>query len=1011
MQSIHAVVLDRISNNYLNTYWMETGFNAVSTRSWVSVTTHKSSFSTPIVLASLPDYGNQAATGNNFPVAVRVRNVVVTSGVTSFDYKLYVPNDTFCLTTWASPTHVPATQVSWMVVEKGAYYLSTTAGATTGVHFVVLSGSINRPSTDVASDFFAFSYPMGCGSSTTQCTFPSSVNKDELAAIAQIQTLNNDFFMFARTKSLSRSTITLALCVHDTTTPSYYIVNTFETIGMLVVTGNVQFVCTEGLSFETFRQVNVTYLPFQKVLAKTYVQVPGVYGMLLTYVSLTDSTNARTYSTTTTSFYIVTQEDQCYDEQQVHETKEDVGAFALGATTSAPEGTCFMDYNAPPTMSPTPTPTVVPSLAPSPTPTRTPTFSPTRNPTNTPTLAPTGATGTPSLVPTRAPSATPTFSPTRNPTQEPTSIPTRQPTVHVTAAPSTAPNETCITVLMYDLFGDGWGTGYLEIQGKGLLYENPSSDYSLLPGTYYNRSATFQLNCSCGVVSVCSRHGYMNASIAFDPNDVVRHPWEMLWEYVDSTGYRFIGDVNSMFESEFDVLVNEEHQLNYNATDEDNACDRCPHKKKPPGPKGPPSSPGAGEHDHDHDHNATDADGGAGSSSGGADAGGNGDGKGPGDQGPGAGRGKVPPPPPPPALVEIDLFDISTGGWYENRDAWDAVCGDDVELLLPRVLTYPRYYISNEERTDLIHSGSLCLKDTKEICEEVMPHEGKFVYRVAGYYPTPEDVTWRFCGMEGGLGEELKFEMHHGKCTAIAKLSASDYCSGLESLAVFVGSLLFSGVHAGTLSTYATSVLENAIQTSVALPSAKVAVTGLVHSDAGLLVNFLLSADMRDMHMIGMYDDMVEAFSDALYAGLLSACSGGYISNLLDLKLGSGDALLSSGGSVSVSSFELQRVEYLSLSNHEVVEVAEYDVSLFTSTDVSSTVSYGSIVVGVLFVSLVVSVLAIVVNQRRRVEQQSVVESNSTDEHEKFMSLSTHSVEDLDIVDSQHRLMTRRQQL
>eukprot|EP00392_Amoebophrya_sp_AT5.2_P019794 g20787.t1 len=61
----------------------------------------------------------------------------------------------------------------------------------------------------------------------------------------------------------------------------------------------------------------------------TYEVVPGVYGVVGTSTSLADSTGLRAFDRTTTGASIITQEDQCVDEETIHTTQETVYALIV----------------------------------------------------------------------------------------------------------------------------------------------------------------------------------------------------------------------------------------------------------------------------------------------------------------------------------------------------------------------------------------------------------------------------------------------------------------------------------------------------------------------------------------------------------------------------------------------------------------------------------------------------------------------------------------------------------
>jgi hypothetical protein len=100
-----------------------------------------------------------------------------------------------------------------MVIETGAYILE-------GHYYTALTGNLTRGnaviSTSDTTTLITIAFPYGCGSSTTQCRFPSSIVTTDLGALTTIQT-----FKYNR-----RNDITLILTPHDATDTSYYIMST-----------------------------------------------------------------------------------------------------------------------------------------------------------------------------------------------------------------------------------------------------------------------------------------------------------------------------------------------------------------------------------------------------------------------------------------------------------------------------------------------------------------------------------------------------------------------------------------------------------------------------------------------------------------------------------------------------------------------------------------------------------------------------------------------------------------
>jgi len=415
---------DRIAAAYLSKYWLEVGFSYVGDSAWTLATTKTNNFTNPVVLAGLPQVGGTSHT-EGFPSTMRIKRISTVAGRTSFYLKWYQANDSYCLTTWYTPVHHDPIQVGWIVVEQGAYVLD-------GHNYIITKANVTRSVSQFTAqtDFVAINFPLGCGGVSTRCSFPSGVALANLGFMSSLQDLVYDKFLMVRGQSINRNLVRVQIWCHDTNVSSYYIMTTPTSAGLMAFESGYNTSCVEGISFETARDDNVTSRILYHKLINKYDFAPGVFGMLISTNSLVDSTGLRVPagSVTTTQYGVITQEDTCLDEQQIHTTPESTGTFVAGDSTSAKATlTCFIKYtssNQPtpiPTSKPSPSPTVLPTSAPSKTPTVKPTASPTTVPTHTPTASPTAI---PTTTPSSAPSVKPTASPTSTPTLKPTEAPT-----------------------------------------------------------------------------------------------------------------------------------------------------------------------------------------------------------------------------------------------------------------------------------------------------------------------------------------------------------------------------------------------------------------------------------------------------------------------------------------------------------------------------------------------------------------------------------------------------------
>jgi hypothetical protein len=381
IQSNHIISTINMFTAPPSSIWLEGGFTQITDSYWVHLQTHTNKFQSPVVFISLPDIPGETSSAG-YPTIPRICDVITTSdGAVTFQVKIYQANDTYCSKQWRIPTYIttPLT-VSWLVVEKGAYNLD-------GNLFFIGTGDVYRVNS-VATDtqnYIRLNYPTGCGGIVgEECLFPDSGN---IGFIAQLQTLIYDRLIIPRGYSTQRRFLRVVLQPHDSTNSAYYAMPIAETLGYFAFQDGVSITCIENMTIETHIFNNVTNLPVSVSYKFIYHVPPGVFGIIGTSNSLTDSTGLRSFSRTVFGTKLITQEDQCVDEETSHTTGERV--FVLIVGTQGQRDACqncgikFVPEDGTPTMTPTRIPTLKPSLN-SPTsivPTRMPTVAPIAPPT------------------------------------------------------------------------------------------------------------------------------------------------------------------------------------------------------------------------------------------------------------------------------------------------------------------------------------------------------------------------------------------------------------------------------------------------------------------------------------------------------------------------------------------------------------------------------------------------------------------------------------------------------
>mmetsp|Transcript_20856 Transcript_20856/g.30000 ORF Transcript_20856/g.30000 Transcript_20856/m.30000 type:complete len:1048 (+) Transcript_20856:168-3311(+) len=762
---IYDLTNNRTAIDYI---WLETGFIYLTDRDWVRVTTKSDDFvvNNSVVLTSLPDIqGNTHEDGR--ATALRLRNIENINGSVTFEAKMFLPNDSFCSKEWTIPTTIKnPLEIAWIVVHKGAFEVN-------GSQIFVGTGELSRTDPELnktSEDLVTFSFPSGCTPSdpSAACVFPQTLDLTDISAVTTLQSLVYDTYLFLRVSRLRRKDIQMVLSTHDSLDDAYFNFPNPETAGYMAFPVGMHVSCAERMTFETNRFLSVTSNPLLQNFFFEYRYPPGVFGVLVTHTSFTDSTALRVFNRTVTDAYIITQEDQCASEQTEHTSNEHAGVIVVGETLNQSSFVCWVRFNsavdtgAPsvePSFAPSASPTVSPTFAPS----ANPTLSPTPNPTETPTIQPTNT--DPTSVPT---SSAPTFSPTASPTFSPTASPTSGPTASPTLSPTIGDLQCTYEILIVDLFGDGWVNVDLNVTVNG-------------------ESTFHSLNCSCDVVTVVAQQCNIRIETTSYGEDAIT-PWEVLWQ-VDVRNKTWYGDADSVLQVRYDSVIFTDGMLSTDPSDDENQCHECHHPKPKPKPGPSPPSKGGSGSDGSNRNSTDDSANGDESSGDGSD-------------GRNAGNGGAKPK-PHPVPVNVQLFDALGNGWYDGAGSEDwcdsEELGAEDSIEIPDLFTHPNYYIMNSERTKLIKTGTICKGDrSMELCEEILPHHGDFVFRVAGFERTEdgEASSWKFCGEEGVLGDEMEFSMRAGKCIPGGRLTAEDFCThGYDTVVGFSVTVLISGVN------------------------------------------------------------------------------------------------------------------------------------------------------------------------------------------------------------------------
>lgn len=782
---VSSNTVNKITGQELNFPFLETGFSLIDDRNWLTISTESSHFEgNAVILISLPYLGGETY-ADGIPVASRLKDISYSAGKVTFSVKLFQPNDSYCSKEWYVPTYLSApVQIGWMISNQGAYNLS-------GHQFIISTGDVNRTHQSLAgvgvtSDVFRFKFPSGCDPLYPEdvCAFSQSLPLTNLGAIATLQTLVYETFLILRTSNIRRQDITLILTPHDAAVADYYSFPEKETAGFMVFETGIFISCIEGLAFETARFTDVTSDKFQFSYHFDYLYTPGVFGHIVTQTSLTDMTQLRVFNGTTTSAWIITQEDQCYDEQLIHTAHETASALVIGEIKGK-DTVCNVYYNSP----------------------------------------------------------------------------IKYHTYRVD---------------LIDLFGDGWINLLLAITTDGV-------------------TTTYGLDCASGFIVFNSTSEFVNFTMVKTGD--LQAPWEAVW-MIKLNGIVYSGGYTTILRIRDETILYSANLTNISAAVIE-GCSECigpdPVLAKAPGPP-------------------ANAEAGKGLNGPGKGSEGPVDNKSPGGQGKGKGYDKGKKGPNGDLLVT--LYDEDGDGWYDADGALVLTTS-----IVPTTVTYPKYYILTDDKSELITTGTSC-DNQIEVCKEHLD-DGEYIFRVAGINPDPDEViSWKFCNVEGKLGQELHFRMKRGVCIPGQFISAADYCSGLLSIMTLNGVLILDGSKAESLTNFDFKVIESRLASAFPHYSS-IKVTGYELKNSDLLVAFEVESAVEEYGLDGTVNNNVLIVFNTILTNLETIFSSGTFVSLIhdsirESSLGADDALFSVT-SASLASFELTSVEFILKSNGQVV--------------------------------------------------------------------------------------------
>jgi hypothetical protein len=589
---------DMLTDTAMDHIWLEIGYTSLNIDTWTTVTTTVVNFNaddTKPMLAffSLPEYGNSSY-ADSFPMVPKMNGRPYRNGDGSYSFEgiLVMPDDAECSKEWWIPENPGSLEMPWLIAESGVYNLSKNM-------FIVQEGNITRNNSNLVTKdvphlthhTVVFNYTAGCNAASPSdpCTYneldpadaPSGVTYYpwiHLGSFQQLQTSKRkansthlhggvqdvngelpspkELYLSVRGRRVFTDRAQYMVMTHAVDTniyPDYEDVHDPELLGFMIYEKSLQIRCTEGLVIETDIFYDVTSSSLKFDYATTFDFAPGLFAMLGSMTSVGDSTVLRSFNRTVRSSSFITQEDRCVDNEQQHINKESAFVFVVGQASGDVQGeemNCFAVFkNNQPTSMPSGQPTNVPSTDPSGVPSDVPS-------------------GVPSGVPSASPNSDPTMTPTSSPTSRPTTVPTSSPTAYPTVSPTSQPTEpsgNCtFNFLLFDLFGDGFYTTFVNMTTTSHREETSMSHYH-------------QPNCTAKVVSVYSETCSIDVSMLTKDGSNPLLTWESYW-ILNHEGETYIGDFFSKLSIVHGFVTSSENLVDYSVPGKNgNKCHECPH--------------------------------------------------------------------------------------------------------------------------------------------------------------------------------------------------------------------------------------------------------------------------------------------------------------------------------------------------------------------------------------------------------------------------------------------------
>lgn len=533
-------------------------------------------------------------------------------------------------------------------------------------------------------------------------------------------------------------------------------------------------------------------------------------------------------------------------------------------------------------------------------------------------------------------------------------------------------NRTCLDIQLIDMYGDGW-------DGEKFFIETPWDEmFSDAP------------TCAGGPVShtFCTdaTGNYPMLLIHENESYTPENYWEDLFTVsvskCNETVATYTGGYNSTMIFNYDASMDEWSVVYWeNLWENQKSCDACgdarackPKAKSKRGKKAKKPAGGSGKPINSSESNSTKTS---------------------------TSKSKPKPRYGPPAVnARVSMFDDDKSGWWQDNYRGAS------------------WYLADDKRTTLFHTGSLCSQSggnggrgkgkhkksgASGYCSLCLG-DGSYSMRFSGESSGATDPAWDFCGVQGGHAQELTFHVKKGKCIADSLLGLEADCYGtVVSTVVVSGVVNLVGLTSEFVESSQFSILPGLLADSVVgwdsknievlsttLTSRALSTPSEMRRLAEFDVDVQFSASFEsetDYGVEGRMYSKVKSLVAILQDSLASKISSqGFSISLAQSALLAGAVSLENVQNAELVSLELTSISYEGVETMQASTLPAFDDSQYWGSSVMNVSFYNVESLAVFFVAVAAGFVAFVGLVSHSVNGYKSVSQLSDSQHEVLPS-------------------------